>query len=62
MEFSTGDITELAYIIAESIYAQCDVDRNKYLLLEALINHRKNVSALSVQVKEQETLGKSTAG
>ena len=43
-------MTELvANIIAESMYAQCNVDGNEYLLLEAFINHRKNGSALSVE-------------
>ena len=50
VEFPGGEITELAAkMIAESIYAQCDVDWNEYLLLEAFINHRKNDSALSVE-------------
>ena len=30
-----------ANIIAELMYAQCDVDGNEYLLLEAFVNHRK---------------------
>ena len=56
-----------ANIIAESMYAQCDVDRNKYLLLEAFINHRKNGSILIVEdqkvvIKGLEILRKSTAG
>ena len=37
-----------AYIIAESMYAQCDVHRDEYLFLEAFIDHQKNGSALSV--------------
>ena len=49
------------------MYAQCDVDRNEYLLLEASINHRKNGLTLSVEnqkivIEGQETLRKSTAG
>ena len=61
-------MTELAAnIIAESMYAQCDNHQNEYLLLEALINHRKNGSALSVEdqqivVKGSETLRKSKGG
>ena len=63
-----GGITELAAnIIAESVYAQCDVDGNEYLLLEALVSHRKNDSALTVEVQKivvrgQEILRKSKAG
>ena len=56
-----------ANIIAESRNAQCDVDGNKYLLLEAFIDLRKNGSALNVEdqkivVKGQQTLRKSIAG
>ena len=48
--FPGGEITELpANIIAESMYTQCDVDVNEYLLLEAFICHRKDGSALSVE-------------
>ena len=38
-----------ANIIAELMYAQCDVNGNKYLLLSAFIDHRKNGSSLSVE-------------
>ena len=49
-EFPGEEITELAVnIITESVYAQCDVNGNEYLLLEALINHRKDGSVLSVE-------------
>ena len=67
VEFPGGEMTGLAaIIIAESMYAQCDVDRNEYLMLDAFIDYRKNGSALSVEdqkivVKGQETLRKSTA-
>ena len=66
VEFPKREMTELASnIIAKSTYAQCDVDGNEYLLLEAFVNHRKNGSALSIEgqkmvVKGQEALG--TAG
>ena len=68
VEVSGGEITELeANIIANSMYAQCFVDRNKYPLLEVLMEHRKNDLYLSVEhqkvvVKGRETLTKSTAG
>ena len=49
VEFPGREVTELAVdIIAESMYAQCDVNWNEYLILEVFINHRKNGSALSV--------------
>ena len=62
VEFPGGE--ELATnIIAESMNAQCDVNGNEYLLLEAFIDHRKNGSSLSVEdqkvvIKRQETLRK----
>ena len=49
-EFPGGEITELAAnIIAELIYAQCDVNENEYLLIEVFVDHSKNGSALSVE-------------
>ena len=60
-------MTELAAnMIAESMYAHCDVDGNEYLSLEAFIDHRKNGSALSAEdqkvvIKGQEALRNSTA-
>ena len=68
VKFPWGEMTELAAnIIAESMYAQCDIDGNEYPLLEILINHRKNGSTLSIEdqkvvIKGQETLRKSSAG
>ena len=66
VEYPGGEMTELATnIIAESMYAQCDVNRNEYLLLEAFINHRKSGSALSAEdqktVMKGQSLRKSTA-
>ena len=59
VEFPGGEMTELvANIIAESIYTQCDVNGNEYLLLEAFINYRKNVSALSVEDQKVVIEGK----
>ena len=50
VKFPLGEMTELATnIIAESTYALCDVNGNEYLLLEMLIDHRKNGSALIVE-------------
>ena len=48
VELPRGEISELAdNMIEESTYAQCDVDGNEYLLLEAFIDHRK-MAQLSV--------------
>ena len=44
VEFPWGESTELvANIIAESMCAQCDVDGNEYLLLEALLTIKRMV-------------------
>ena len=49
VEFPEGEMTKLvANIIAESMYAQCDIVENEYLLLDAFINHGKNGLALGV--------------
>ena len=68
VEFLGEEMTELsANIISKPMYAQCNVNRNKYLLLEAFIDHRKNGSALSVEDKKVvlkgfKNLRKSIAG
>ena len=67
VDFQGGEMTELAAnVIAESLYAQCDVDGNESLLLQVFIDHRKNGSAFSAEdqtvvIKGQETLRESTA-
>ncbi len=39
--FNDGDETVLnANLIAEATYAQCDPDRNQYVLLDYIIDHR----------------------
>ena len=59
VEFPGEEIIELAAnIIKESMYVQCDVDWNEYLLLEAFINHRKNGSSLSIEDQKIVLMGK----
>ena len=56
LEFPVGEITKLAAnIIAEKMYAQCDIDENKYRLLEAFIDDRKNGSLI---VEDQKVVVK----
>ncbi len=39
--FKDGDETVLnANLIAEAMYAQCDPNRNQYVLLDSIIDHR----------------------
>ena len=40
-------------IIAESMYTQCDIFENKYLLLDALVDYHKDNKATSLT--EQQT-------
>jgi hypothetical protein len=45
VEFSDGQLAEYsANIIAENMYTQCDAEGNQYLLLNEIINWRKNDS------------------
>jgi hypothetical protein len=45
--FDDGDVTDLtANLIAESMYAQCDLDGNQYVLLDSLIDHGRLDTAL----------------
>ena len=49
MEFAGGKITELtANVIAESMYTQCNADRNEYLLLDVLVDYCKGKKAFSL--------------
>ena len=60
VEFPGGKITELAAsILAESMYVQCDVDRNEYLLLMSLIDNR-NDTALGVEDQKVVVKGYGT--
>ena len=44
-----GRVTELiAKIISESIYAQCDADRNEYLLLDSVVNYFNDKMKISL--------------
>ncbi len=47
--FDDGDMTDpTANLIAESMYAQCDLDRNQYVLLESLIDQQRLDTALQL--------------
>ena len=53
VEFTGGDVTELTTnIIAESMYAYCDADGNKYLLLDLLVDYHKDNKAISITEQE----------
>ncbi len=45
--FNNGDKTKLnANLIAEVMYAQCDLDGNQYVLLDSIIDHKQLDSAI----------------
>ena len=47
VEFKGGKVTELTVnVFADSMYAQCDADRNEYLLLDVLVDYCKNNKAI----------------
>ena len=49
VEFDGGKVTELtANIIAESIYTQCHIDENEYLLFDFLVDYCKNNKMISL--------------
>ena len=57
VEFPGGEITGLAANIAESMYAQYDVNGNDFLLLEIFFNHRKIGSVVSVEEQKVKVMG-----
>ena len=47
VEFPDGQTAEVsANVIAQNMYAMCDVEGNQYLLLAGIVDHRKDESAL----------------
>ena len=48
MKFEDGDVTELtANAIAESMYAMCNENGDHILLVDAIVNHRKNENLMT---------------
>ena len=53
VEFSDGEVAELgANIIAEYMYAQCDIEGNQYRLIDHIVDHRKDGQAVSKDNQE----------
>ena len=45
MEFSDDENAELgANIIAECMYAQCDIEGNQYRLIDHIVDHRRGTT------------------
>ena len=54
VEFAGGKVTELTTnVIAQSMYAQCDVDRNEYLLLDLLVDYDKGNKSIPSRSTDQ---------
>ncbi len=48
VEFDDGNVSELtANVVAESMYASCDDEGNKYLMMDLFVDHRSNAKAVS---------------
>ena len=48
VEFGDGDVLEYsANVIAENLYSQVDAEGRRYVLLDSIIDHRKDASAVS---------------
>ena len=68
VECARGEVTDLTINnIAYSMYAQCDTDRNKYLLPDTLVDYHKDIRAISLAEQQTIILGitvthKTTAG
>ena len=67
-EFSDGEVSELtANGITKYMYASCDDEVNGYLLMDSLVEYRKNDKAMSVADQRsvlygRQVMRKSTAG
>ena len=47
VEFMDGQKAELAAnVIAQNMFAQCNIEKNQYLLLAGIVDHRKDNSAV----------------
>ena len=66
VHFQDGRTKELAAnTIAEVLYAQCDPDKNQYVMLDAIVVYRKNPNARNDQVKiinDKKVVSHSTHG
>ena len=48
VEFEDGNVCELtANVIAESMYASCDADGNKYILFDSFADYKSNPKAVT---------------
>ena len=68
VQFVGGKVTELTdNVMAESMYAQCNSERNECLRLEVLVDYQKDNKAISLSDQQTTVWGrpvtcKTTAG
>ena len=68
VEFVDGSVGQYsANVIAENMFAQCDLDGNQYLLMDAIVDHKSNGSAVKfadrfVTVNGRQHHRKTTVG
>ena len=56
VEFEDGDVTEFtANVIAENMYAQCDAEGNQYVLLDKIVDYRKDGHVVKAQDQTTNT-------
>ena len=61
VEFSVSENAELgANIIAECMYAQCDIEGNQYRLIDHIVDHRKDNKAVCKDKQDVTLNGKAT--
>ena len=52
-KFGDGEVTELnANVIAESLYAPCDADGNKYLMLDSFVDYQRSDNELTLDLQK----------
>ncbi len=57
--FNDGQQMELtANLIAESMYSQCDLEGNQYLLLDTFVDYRKTDKALTIEQTSTDASGR----
>ena len=59
VEFPDGAEAEYsANVIAESMYAQCDIDGNQHLILDAIVDYKKDANAIAMTDRYQIIKGR----
>ena len=68
IEFPDGAEAEYsANVIAENMYAQCDIDGHQHIILDAIVDYKKDANAIAMTdryqiIKGRQYLRKTTKG